>query len=94
MKILCHQNNNHPRKLLFTFSKFYARNLLVDKEIKLLKNTLAISFQYFNDEKQIKFICSLLANIFLNSHIYGFLVDSANKSQFDFLNNIIEIIQK
>ena len=80
------------RKLLFTFSKFYARNLLVDKEIKLLKNTLAISFQYFNDEKQIQFICPLLTNIFHNTHIYGFLMDSANNSQFDFLNNIIEII--
>ena len=66
------------RKLLFTFSKFYARNLLVNKEIKLLKNTLAISFQYFNDEKQIQFICSLLTNIFHNTHIYSFLMDIAN----------------
>ena len=80
------------RKLLFTFSKFYARNLLVNKEIKLLKNTLAISFQYFNDKKQIQFICPLLTNIFHNTHIYAFLMDSANNSQFDFLNNIIEII--
>ena len=80
------------RKLLFTFSKFYARNLLVDKEIKLLKNTLAISFQYFNDEKQIQFICPLLTNIFHNTHIYGFLMDSANNSQFDFLNNIIVLV--
>ena len=80
------------RKLLFTFSKFYARNLLTDKEIKLLKNTLAISFQYYNDEKQIQFICPLLTNIFHNTHIYSFIMDSANNSQFDFLNNIIEII--
>ena len=29
------------RKLLLTFSKFYARYLLSDKDIKLLKNTLA-----------------------------------------------------
>ena len=80
------------RKLLFTFSKFYARYLLTDKEIKLLKNTLAISFQYYNDEKQIQFICPLLANIFFNTNIYAFIMDSANNAQFDFLNNIIEII--
>lgn len=80
------------RKLLFTFSKFYARNLLTDKEIKLLKNTLAISFQYYNDEKQIQFICPLLTNIFNNTNIYAFIMDSANNSQFDFLNNIIDII--
>lgn len=80
------------RKLLFTFSKFYARYLLTDKEIKLLKNTLAISFQYYNDEQQIQFICPLLTNIFNNTHIYSFIMDSANNSQFDFLNNIIEII--
>ena len=80
------------RKLLYTFSKFYARNLLTDKEIKLLKNTLAISFQYYNDEKQIQFICPLLTNIFNNTHIYGFIMDSANNAQFDFLNNIVDII--
>ena len=80
------------RKLLFTFSKFYARYLLTDKEIKLLKNTLAISFQYYNDEKQIQFICPLLTNIFFNTNIYTFIMDSANNTQFDFLNNIIEII--
>ena len=80
------------RKLLFTFSKFYARNLLPDKEIKLLKNTLAISFQYYNDERQIQFICPLLTNIFFNTQIYAFIMDSANNSQFDFLNNILEII--
>ena len=80
------------RKLLFTFSKFYARYLITDKEIKLLKNTLAISFQYYNDEKQIQFICPLLTNIFNNTHIYAFIMDSANNTQFDFLNNIIEII--
>ena len=80
------------RKLLYTFSKFYARNLLTDKEIKLLKNTLAISFQYYNDEKQIQFICPLLTNIFNNTNIYAFIMDSANNSQFDFLNNIIDII--
>ena len=80
------------RKLLFTFSKFYARYLLTDKEIKLLKNTLAISFQYYNDKKQIQFICPLLTNIFHNTHIYSFIMDSANNSQFDFLNNIIDII--
>ncbi len=80
------------RKLLFTFSKFYARNLLPEKEIKLLKNTLAISFQYYNDEKQIQFICPLLTNIFFNTQIYAFIMDSANNSQFDFLNNILEII--
>ena len=80
------------RKLLFTFSKFYARNILAIREIKLLKNTLAISFQYYNDEHQIQFICPLLTNIFNNTHIYAFLMDSANNSQFDFLNNIIEIV--
>ena len=80
------------RKLLFTFSKFYARNLLTDKEIKLLKNTLAISFQYFNDEKQIQFICPLLTNIFNNTNIYAFIMDSANNSQFNFLNNILDVI--
>ena len=80
------------RKLLFTFSKFYARNILAIKEIKLLKNTLAISFQYYNDEHLIQFICPLLTNIFNNTHIYAFLMDSANNSQFDFLNNIIDII--
>ena len=80
------------RKLLYTFSKFYARNLFTDKEIKLLKNTLAISFQYYNDEKQIQFICPLLTNIFNNTHIYGFIMDSANNAQFDFLNNIVDII--
>ena len=53
------------RKLLFTFSKFYARYLLTDKEIKLLKNTLAISFQYYNDEKQIQFICPFISKYFL-----------------------------
>ena len=80
------------RKLLFTFSKFYARNLLTDKEIKLLKNTLAISFQYFNDEKQIQFICPLLTNIFNNTHIYAFIMDNANNTQFNFLNNILDVI--
>ena len=80
------------RKLLFTFSKFYARNLLTDKEIKLLKNTLAISFQYYNDEKQIQFICPLLTNIFNNTNIYAFIMDSANNSQFNFLNNILDVI--
>ena len=80
------------RKLLFTFSKFYARYLITDKEIKLLKNTMAISFQYYNDEKQIQFICPLLTNLFNNTHIYAFIMDSANNTQFDFLNNIIEII--
>ena len=80
------------RKLLLTFSKFYARYLLSDKDIKLLKNTLAISFQYYNDEKHIQFMCYLLNNIFNNTHIYAFIMDSANNSQFDFLNNIIETI--
>ena len=80
------------RKLLLTFSKFYARSLLPEKEIKLLKNTLAISFQYYNDEKHIQFICPLLTNIFYNTKIYAFIMDSANNAQFDFLNNIIEII--
>ena len=75
-----------------TFSKFYARYLINDKEIKLLKNTLAISFQYYNDDKHIQFMCYLLNNIFNNTHIYGFIMDSANNSQFDFLNNIIDII--
>ena len=80
------------RKLLLTFSKFYARYLISDKEIKLLKNTLAISFQYYNDDKHIQFMCYLLNNIFNNTHIYGFILDSANNSQFDFLNNIIEVM--
>ena len=80
------------RKLLLTFSKFYARYLINDKEIKLLKNTLAISFQYYNDDKHIQFMCYLLNNVFNNTHIYGFILDSANNAQFDFLNNIIEIM--
>ena len=80
------------RKLLLTFSKFYARYIISDKEIKLLKNTLAISFQYYNDDKHNQFMCYLLNNIFNNTHIYGFIMDSANNSQFDFLNNIIEIM--
>jgi hypothetical protein len=80
------------RKLLLTFSKFYARYIISDKEIKLLKNTLAISFQYYNDDKNIQFICYLLNNIFNNTHIYGFIMDSANNTQFDFLNNIIDIM--
>ena len=80
------------RKLLLTFSKFYARYLISDKEIKLLKNTLAISFQYYNDDKHIQFMCYLLNNIFNNTHIYGFILDSANNAQFDFLNNIIDIM--
>ena len=80
------------RKLLLTFSKFYARYLINDKDIRLLKNTLAISFQYYNDDKNIQFICYLLNNIFNNTHIYGFIMDSANNSQFDFLNNIIDVM--
>ena len=80
------------RKLLLTFSKFYARYLITDKEIKLLKNTLAVSFQYYNDDKHIQFMCYLLNNIFNNTHIYGFILDSANNSQFDFLNNIVDIM--
>ena len=80
------------RKLLLTFSKFYARYLINDNEIKLLKNTLAISFQYYNDDKNVQFMCYLLHNIFNNTHIYGFILDSANNSQFDFLNNIIDIM--
>ncbi len=80
------------RKLLLTFSKFYARYLISDKEIKLLKNTLAISFQYYNDDKNMQFMCYLLNNIFNNTHIYGFIMDSANNAQFDFLNNIIDIM--
>ena len=64
------------RKLLLTFSKFYARYLINDNEIKLLKNTLAISFQYYNDDKNVQFMCYLLHNIFNNTHIYGFILDS------------------
>ena len=79
------------RKLLFTFSKFYARDLL-NFDIKLLKNTLAISFQYYNDNPLTEFICPVLLNIFHNFKIYPFLMDSANNSQFDFLENINEII--
>ena len=80
------------RKLLLTFSKFYARYLLSDKDIKLIKNTLAISFQYYNDDKHIQFICYLLNNIFNNTQIYAFIMDSANNAQFDFLTNIIDTI--
>ena len=80
------------RKLLLTFSKFYARYLINDNEIKLLKNTLAISFQYYNDDKNMQFMCYLFNNIFNNTHIYGFIMDSANNAQFDFLNNIIDIM--
>ena len=52
----------------------------------------AISFQYYNDDKHIQFMCYLLNNIFNNTHIYGFIMDSANNAQFDFLNNIIDIM--
>ena len=79
------------RKLLFTFSKFYARDLL-NFDIKLLKNTLAISFQYYNDYPLPEFICPVILNVFHNFKIYPFLMDSANNSQFDFLENINEII--
>ena len=79
------------RKLLFTFSKFYARNILT-KEIKLVKNTLAISFQYYDDTKRTDFICPIILNVFNNENIYTFLMDSANNVQFEFLNRINDII--
>ena len=80
------------RKLLLSFSKFYARYLITDNEIKLLKNTLAISFQYYNDDKHIQFMCYLLNNIFNNTHIYGFIMNKTNNNTFDFLNNTIEVM--
>lgn len=84
-------SENVLRKLLFTFSKFYARNFFT-QEIKLLKNTLAISFQYYTSTKRSDFICPILLNIFNNKDIYSFLLDSANNAQFEFLNIINEII--
>lgn len=78
------------RKLLFTFSKFYAANIL--SELKLIKNTLAISFQYYQDTKMADFICPIILNVFFNQKIYEYLMDSANNIPFNFKENINVII--
>ena len=57
-------SENVLRKLLFTFSKFYARNFFT-QEIKLLKNTLAISFPIPLEEPVIKTVFLMLSPLFL-----------------------------
>lgn len=81
------------RKLLLTFSKLYSRDLL-NLEVKLLKNTIAISIQYYNDNvSQMRdFICPIILNIFYNEKIFLFLMNPENNTTFDFLSNIIDII--
>lgn len=78
------------RKLLYTFSKFYAADIL--SELRLIKNTLAISFQYYQDTKMADFICPIILNVFFNRKIYDYLMDSAINSQFNFKENINEMI--
>ena len=79
------------RKFLYTLSKFYAGRLLT--QTNNIKNLLAISIQFYEDNKNEKsFIISILSNVFLNREIFSFIMDPINNSQFDFLNNIIQII--
>ena len=78
--------------MLYTFSKFYARDIL-NEDIKLIKNTLVLSFQHYDDHKEnIDFICPILSNVFMNPTIFDFLLNPSNNTQFDFMNNIMDII--
>ena len=90
--MIMEMNELSVRKLLYTFSKFYARDIL-NEDIKLIKNTLALSFQHYEDHKEnIDFICPILSNVFINPKIFDFLLEPSNNTQFDFMNNTIDII--
>lgn len=88
-------DNQCLRKLLFTFSKLYASNLL-NFEIKLIKNIICISVQYYNDNIStgMDFISKIILNIFYNKNIFDFLLNNDNNIQFDFLENILNIINE
>jgi hypothetical protein len=86
-------DNQCLRKLLYTFSKLYASNLL-NFEIKLIKNIICISIQYYYDNLSTatEFITKIILNIFYNKNIFDFLLNSENNVQFNFLENILNII--
>ena len=88
-------DNQCLRKLLYTFSKLYASNLL-NFEIKLIKNIICISVQYYNDNIStgMDFISKIILNIFHNKNIFDFLLNNENNIQFDFLENILNIINE
>ena len=88
-------DNQCLRKLLYTFSKLYASNLL-NFEIKLIKNIICISVQYYNDNIStgMDFISKIILNIFYNKNIFDFLLNNDNNIQFDFLENILNIINE
>ena len=46
---------------------------LLNKDIRLIKNTLAISLQYYDEYQSYEFICPILSNVFVNSNIFTFI---------------------
>jgi hypothetical protein len=84
-------NDQILRKFFYTLSKFYAMRMLNDKNN--FKNLLSVSIQYFNDNKNEKyFIISVINNCFHNRDIFSFLMDSDNNIQFNFCENVIDVL--
>lgn len=84
-------DNQILRKCMYSLSKLYAKKMLNDD--KLLKNLIVISTQYYNENKsETFFIISVIQNLFYNNEIFTFLTNPENNSQFNFLENILEII--
>lgn len=82
--------NELMRKIMYTFSKFYAKNFLKEKTIK---NTLAIGLQFHEDNKNENyFILSYLINIFHNKEIFTFLANDENNSVYNFNENVLNAI--
>lgn len=88
------------RKYLYFLSKFYGslRNktgIIVVEEVfskALLKNTISISLQHSEETGNMEFITSIFSNIFHNIQIFSFLLDSETNKNFDFKNEVINIL--
>jgi hypothetical protein len=79
------------RKVLYTFSKFYAKGFI--DETKTAKNILAIALQYYCDNKNENyFILSFLVNCFHNKNIFDLLNDEENNKIFNFNDAITAAI--
>jgi hypothetical protein len=84
-------SNELLRKILYTYSKFYAKGLVA--EDKFVKNLLVIALQYYADNgSENYFILSFLVNVFHNKNVFDFLNNPDNNGMFNFNDHVVSAI--
>lgn len=79
-------NSNVLRKIMYVYSKLYAKECISDE--KYLKNIIAISSQYFEENTDYHFFLTILHNLFINKNFINFLSNEENSKEFNFLETV------